>query len=146
MAKSFNTAPELPKVHRRIGRDLTEGLVTLLALACSIGIFAVAIRRPKSWFDISNQGEYDFLLNALIASSVILWILVVRLDFSAKSRAEMVYKTKMKEYEIMRETWLEIASEKMVFEAKKSTQVVEVVKESEPIIVKVPEPEKKSDK
>jgi hypothetical protein len=134
----------LPKVHRRIGRDITEWGVTFLALASSLGVF-LSLQRLYT-FDITNDTEYYFMRNSLIVTTVLLWALVIRLDFSAKSRAEMVYKTKMKEYEIMRETWLEIASEKMVFEAKKSTQVVEVVKESEPIIVKVPEPEKKSDK
>ena len=144
MAKSFNTAPELPKVRRRIGRDTTEVMVTSLAIASSVGVF-LSLQRLYT-FDITNDTEYYFMRNSLIVTTVLLWTLVIRLDFSAKSRAEMVYKTKMKEYEIMRETWLEIASEKMVFEAKKSTQVVEIVKESEPIIVKVPEPEKKSDK
>ncbi len=142
MPKRFNTAPELPRVRRRIGRDTTEAMVTVLALACSAGVFGVMIR--WEFFDITTQSEYDFMRNAFLISSGLLWLMVIRLELTSKSKAESLYAIQMKEYEIMRTQWLEIASEKMVYDAKKATQPLEIVQNREPIIVQVPEKEKKS--
>ena len=65
MPKTFDRAPELPKMRRRIGRDTTELLATSLALACSAGVFGIMIR--WSFFDIAEQTEYDFMKNFLIS-------------------------------------------------------------------------------
>ncbi len=120
MPKTFDRAPELPRMRRRIGRDTTELLVTILALACSAGIFGIMIR--WSFFDISEQAEYDFMKNFLIATTAVLWIIVIRLELTAKHKAETLYGHQMNEYEIMRTKWLEIASQKMDFEAQKAIQ------------------------
>tara|TARA_B100001093_G_scaffold84517_1_gene76050 strand:- start:2288 stop:2650 length:363 start_codon:yes stop_codon:yes gene_type:complete len=117
-------------------------MVTVLALACSAGVFGVMIR--WEFFDITTQSEYDFMRNAFLISSGLLWLMVIRLELTSKSKAESLYAIQMKEYEIMRTQWLEIASEKMVYDAKKATQPLEIVQNREPIIVQVPEKEKKS--
>ena len=67
MPKTFDRAPELPKMRRRIGRDTTELLITTLALLATSGIVAVLIR--ASVFDIASQDEYDFIKYFLICSS-----------------------------------------------------------------------------
>ena len=75
MPKTFDRAPELPKMRRRIGRDTTELLATSLALACSAGVFGIMIR--WSFFDITEQTEYDFMKNFLIGATAFLWLVVI---------------------------------------------------------------------
>ena len=118
MPKTFDRAPELPKVRRRIGRDTTELMITSLALLGTAGIVAVLLR--LSVFDISSQEEYDQTKYFLMASTVVLWLVVVRLELTAKRKAEQLYDTQMKEYEIMRTKWLEIASKKLELDAQNS--------------------------
>jgi|TARA_B100001741_G_scaffold229167_1_gene190696 hypothetical protein len=118
MPKTFDRAPELPKVRRRIGRDTTEVMITFLALLGTAGIVAVLLR--LSVFDISSQEEYDQTKYFLMASTVVLWLVVVRLELTAKRKAEQLYDTQMKEYEIMRTKWLEIASKKLERDAQNS--------------------------
>ena len=118
MPKTFDRPPELPKMRRRIGRDTTELLITSLALLATSGIVAVLIR--ASVFDIASQDEYNFIKYFLIFTSAFLWLTVIRLEFTAKSKAEILYENQMKEYEIMRTKWIEIASQKMEIEAKRS--------------------------
>ena len=116
MPKTFDRAPELPKVRRRIGRDTTEVLITLLAFAGTVGIVMILTR--FSVFDISPQSEYDFIKYFFIASTAILWLVLVRLELTAKKKAEERYDTQMKEYEIIRTKWLEIATMKLEREAQ----------------------------
>ncbi|MCH1443753.1 MAG: hypothetical protein L7U53_07785 [Candidatus Poseidoniaceae archaeon] len=128
MPKTFDRAPELPKMRRRIGRDTTELLITSLALLSTTGIVAVLIR--ASVFDIASQDEYNFIKYFLICTSAFLWLTVVRLEFTAKKKAEILYGTQMNEYEIMRTKWLEIASQKMDIEAKRSMDYSNLVQPS----------------
>tara|TARA_B110000003_G_scaffold213557_1_gene212602 strand:- start:919 stop:1386 length:468 start_codon:yes stop_codon:yes gene_type:complete len=128
MPKTFDRAPELPKMRRRIGRDTTELLITMLALLSTAGIVAVLIR--TSVFDITSQDEYNFIKYFLICTSAFLWLTVVRLEFTAKNKAEILYETQMKEYEIMRAKWLDIASQKMEIEAKRSMDYSNLVQPS----------------
>ena len=118
MPKTFDRAPELPKVRRRIGRDTTELLITSLALLGTAGLVGVLIR--ASVFDISSQDEYDFIKYFFMISTAVLWLVVVRLELTAKKKAEQLYDTQMKEYEIMRTKWLEIASMKLERDAQNS--------------------------
>ena len=138
MPKTFDRAPELPKMRRRIGRDTTELLITSLALLSTTGIVAVLIR--ASVFDIGSQDEYNFIKYFLIGTSAFLWLTVIRLEFTAKKKAEILYKNQMNEYEIMRTKWLEIASQKMEIEAKRSmdysTLVQPSVVSSKPVEIK----------
>ena len=129
MSKTFDRAPVLPKMRRRIGRDTTELLVTTLALICSASVFGVMIRQPE-FFDITKPGEYEFMKDVLMITSLCLWFFVIRLELTAKNKAETMYGHQMKEYKIMRIKWLEIASQKMDYEAKKAIQPVEIVKEN----------------
>ena len=128
MPKTFDRAPELPKMRRRIGRDTTELLITMLALLSTAGIVAVLIR--TSVFDITSQDEYNFIKYFHICTSAFLWLTVVRLEFTAKNKAEILYETQMKEYEIMRAKWLDIASQKMDIEAKRSMDYSNLVQPS----------------
>ena len=118
MPKTFDRAPELPKVRRRIGRDTTELLITSLALLGTAGLVGVMIR--ASVFDISSQDEYDFIKYFFMISTAVLWLVVVRLELTAKKKAEQLYDSQMKEYEIMRTKWLEIASMKLERDAQNS--------------------------
>lgn len=152
MPKTFDRAPELPKMRRRIGRDTTELLITSLALLSTTGIVAVLIR--ASVFDIASQDEYNFIKYFLICTSAFLWLTVVRLEFTAKKKAEILYETQMNEYEIMRTKWLEIASQKMDIEAKRSMDYSNLVQPSvmsskpveiKQVIVETTESDSKSD-
>ena len=142
MPKTFDRAPELPRVRRRIGRDTTEFLITTLALLGTAGLVGVMIR--ASVFDIASQDEYDFIKYFFITVTLTLWLVLVRLELTAKKKAEQLYDTQMKEYEIMRTKWLEIASMKLEREAQNSinpnvmippkvveTQLVEIHSEPE---------------
>ena len=111
MPKTFDRAPELPKIRRRIGRDTTELLVTTMALTATTVLFGILIR--WSVLDIKTANEYDFIKYFFIVTTVVLWLLVIRLELTAKKKAESLYGVQMKEYEIMRTKWLEIASKKM---------------------------------
>lgn len=127
MPKTFDRAPELPKMRRRIGRDTTELLITSLALLSTAVLFGVLIRKPSDWFDITSQTEYERLMFGMLATTIILWLSIVRLELTAKTKAESLYKVQMNEYEIMRTKWLEIASQKMDIEAKRSMEPMKVV-------------------
>ena len=144
MPKTFDRAPELPKMRRRIGRDTTELLITSLALLSTTGIVAVLIR--ASVFDIGSQDEYNFIKYFLIGTSAFLWLTVIRLEFTAKKKAEILYENQMNEYEIMRTKWLEIASQKMEIEAKRSMDYSNLVQpsvvSSKPVEIKQVMPEK----
>ena len=118
MPKTFDRAPELPKVRRRIGRDTTELMITTLALLGTAGLVGVMIR--ASVFDITTQDEYDFIKYFFMITTSVLWLVVVRLELTAKKKAEQLYDTQMKEYEIMRTKWLEIASKKLERDAQNS--------------------------
>ena len=139
MPKTFDRAPELPKMRRRIGRDTTELLITTLALLSTSVLFCVLIRKPGDWFDIASPTEYERLLIGMLVTSIILWLAIIRLELTAKSKAESLYEVQMNEYEIMRTKWLEIASQKMDIEAKRSMEPMKVV-QSQQIAVKETEP------
>ena len=142
MPKTFDRAPELPKMRRRIGRDTTELMITTLALTATFVLFGVLIRKPSEWFDISSQAEYERLLLGMLVTSIILWLAIIRLELTAKSKAESLYKVQMNEYEIMRTKWLEIASQKMDIEAKRSMEPMKVVKTQDVAVVQTtPKPE-----
>ena len=145
MPKTFDRAPELPKMRRRIGRDTTELMITTLALTATFVLFGVLIRKPSDWFDISSQAEYERLLLGMLVTSIILWLAIIRLELTAKSKAESLYKVQMNEYEIMRTKWLEIASQKMDIEAKRSMEPMKVVKTQEVAVVQTT-PKSESDK
>ena len=146
MPKTFDRAPEHPKMRRRIGRDTTELMITTLALTATFVLFGVLIRKPSEWFDISSQAEYERLLLGMLVTSIILWLAIIRLELTAKSKAESLYKVQMNEYEIMRTKWLEIASQKMDIEAKRSMEPMKVVKTQEVAVVQAtPKPEADED-
>ena len=118
MPKTFDRAPELPKMRRRIGRDTTELMITTLALLGTVGLVGIMIR--ASVFDITSQDEYDFIKNFFMVTTAVLWLVVVRLELTAKKKAEQLYDTQMKEYEILRTKWLEIATMKLERDAQSS--------------------------
>ena len=118
MPKTFDRAPELPKMRRRIGRDTTELMITTLALLGTVGLVGIMIR--ASVFDITSQDEYDFIKNFFMVTTAVLWLVVVRLELTAKKKAEQLYDTQMKECEILRTKWLEIATMKLERDAQTS--------------------------
>ena len=130
MPKTFDRAPELPKLRRRIGRDTTELIMTVMAMLSSGILFGVLIRQPSDWFDISSETEYERLMYGMAATTILLWGVIVRLELTAKSKAEKLYEVQMNEYEIMRTKWLEIASRKMDIEANRSMEPMKVVQSS----------------
>ncbi|MDP6194850.1 MAG: hypothetical protein QF880_03930 [Candidatus Poseidonia sp.] len=142
MPKTFDRAPELPKMRRRIGRDTTELLITSLALLSTAVLFGVLIRKPSDWFDIASQTEYERLMLGMLATTIILWLSIIRLELTAKTKAESLYKVQMNEYEIMRTKWLEIASQKMDIEAKRSMEPMKVL-QSQQVPVQETNPPKK---
>ena len=121
-------------------------MITTLALTATFVLFGVLIRKPSEWFDISSQAEYERLLLGMLVTSIILWLAIIRLELTAKSKAESLYKVQMNEYEIMRTKWLEIASQKMDIEAKRSMEPMKVVKTQEVAVVQAtPKPESDGD-
>ena len=139
MPKTFDRAPELPKLRRRIGRDTTELMITSLALLSSVVLFGILIRQPTDWFDIQSGQEYERLLYGMFGTTVILWGAIFRLELTAKSKAEKLYKVQMNEYEIMRTKWLEIASQKMDIEAKRSMEPMKVVQQAQVAVAETSE-------
>ena len=146
MPKTFDRAPELPKMRRRIGRDTTELLITSLALLSTAVLFGVLIRKPSDWFDITSQTEYERLMFGMLATTIILWLAIVRLELTAKTKAESLYKVQMNEYEIMRTKWLEIASQKMDIEAKRSMEPMKVVQSQQVAVQEEKPPLKEKNK
>ena len=144
MPKTFDRAPELPKIRRRIGRDTTELLVTTMALTATTVLFGILIR--WSVLDIKTANEYDFIKYFFIITTVVLWLLVIRLELTAKKKAESLYGVQMKEYEIMRTKWLEIASKKMENEANRSMEPMKVVPAAQVVIAEKTERESSSKK
>ena len=132
MPKTFDRAPELPKMRRRIGRDTTELLVTTLALSCSALLFGILIR--WSFFDITSESEYSFIKYFFIIAASLLWLLVIRLELTAKGKAETLYEIQMNEYEIMRTKWLELASKKLEADANRNLQPMKTVPASEVVV------------
>tara|TARA_Y100000768_G_C23511634_1_gene466237 strand:- start:30 stop:470 length:441 start_codon:yes stop_codon:yes gene_type:complete len=120
MPKTFDSAPQLPKMRRRIGRDTTEALVTIMALSTTALVFLILVR--WDFLDITSDSEYNFIKYFSIGFSLLLWLIVIRLELTAKNKAERLYKVQMKEYEIMRTKWLEIASRQLEMDAKRKNQ------------------------
>ena len=137
MPKSFDRAPELPKPRRRIGRDTTELIVTILALTSTICNVLVGVRYGV--FDIESQSEYNYIQYFFLATTIVFWVGMVRLELTAKAKAESLYEVQMKEYEIMRTKWLDIASRKLEREAKQSMQPMQVVKQKQVLVSEVEE-------
>ncbi len=132
-------------MRRRIGRDTTELLVTTLALGCSALLFGILIR--WSFFDIEAETEYSFIKYFFIGATGLLWLLVIRLELTAKSKAENLYEIQMKEYEIMRTKWLEIASKKLEADAKRNMEPMKTTPAAQVIIEQIAEkiPQQKED-
>ena len=145
MPKTFDRAPELPKLRRRIVRDTTELMITSLALLSSVVLFGILIRQPADWFDIQSGQEYERLMYGMFGTTIILWAAIVRLELTAKSKAEKLYKVQMNEYEIMRTKWLEIASQKMDIEAKRSMEPMKVVQQAQVAVAQTPQKEDTSE-
>ena len=137
MPKTFDRPPELPRMRRRIGRDTTELLVTSLALLSTTIVFGILIR--WSVFDIETESEYQFIKYFFIGSTLLLWLLEIRLELTAKKKAEDLYQIQMNEYEIMRTKWLEIASQKMEIDAKRSMEPMKTVSAAQ-VVVQPAEP------
>jgi len=137
MPKTFDRPPELPRMRRRIGRDTTELLVTSLALLSTTIVFGILIR--WSVFDIETESEYQFIKYFFIGSTLLLWLLEIRLELTAKKKAEDLYQIQMNEYEIMRTKWLEIASQKMELDAKRSMEPMKTVSAAQ-VVVQPAEP------
>ncbi|MEL0312269.1 MAG: hypothetical protein VXA43_02675, partial [Candidatus Poseidoniales archaeon] len=76
MPKTFDRAPELPKMRRRIGRDTTELMITTLALTATFVLFGILIRKPSEWFDIPSQAEYERLMLGMLVTTIILWLAI----------------------------------------------------------------------
>jgi len=132
MPKTFDRPPELPRMRRRIGRDTTEMLVTSLALLSTTIVFGILIR--WSFFDIETESEYQFIKYFFIGSTLLLWLLEIRLELTAKKKAEDLYQIQMNEYEIMRTKWLEIASRKMEIDAKRSMEPMKTVPTAQVVV------------
>ena len=132
MPKTFDRPPELPRMRRRIGRDTTEMLVTSLALLSTTIVFGILIR--WSVFDIETESEYQFIKYFFIGSTLLLWLLEIRLELTAKKKAEDLYQIQMNEYEIMRTKWLEIASRKMEIDAKRSMEPMKTVPTAQVVV------------
>ena len=137
MPKTFDRAPELPKPRRRIGRDTTELIVTILALTNTICNVLVGVRYGV--FDIASQSEYNFIQYFFLATTLVFWTGMIRLELTAKAKAESLYEVQMKEYEIMRTKWLDIASRKLEREANQAMQPMEVVKQKQVLVSEVEE-------
>ena len=137
MPKTFDRAPELPKPRRRIGRDTTELIVTILALSSTVCNVLVGVR--YGMFDIESQSEYNFIQYFFLATTVVFWVGMIRLELTAKAKAESLYEVQMKEYEIMRTKWLDIASKKLEIDASRSLEPMKVVQQKQVVVDEVKE-------
>jgi len=137
MPKTFDRAPELPKPRRRIGRDTTELIVTIIALSSTVCNVLVGVR--YGMFDIESQSEYNFIQYFFLATTVVFWVGMIRLELTAKAKAESLYEVQMKEYEIMRTKWLDIASKKMEIDANRSLEPMKVVQQKQIVVDEVKE-------
>jgi len=107
-------------------------LVTSLALLSTTIVFGILIR--WSFFDIETESEYQFIKYFFIGSTLLLWLLEIRLELTAKKKAEDLYQIQMNEYEIMRTKWLEIASRKMEIDAKRSMEPMKTVPTAQVVV------------
>ena len=115
---TFDVAPELPTPKRRDSRDLTEYFVDLMAVASTVMLIMVL---TNQWiFDIADPAKYETMLYAAFGLFAVFWFGAIRLDLSAKKNSEKLFETQMKDYEIMRTKWVELASQRLEIEAKKN--------------------------
>jgi hypothetical protein len=115
---TFDVAPELPTPKRRDSRDLTEYFVDLMAVASTAMLIMVL---TNQWiFDIADPAKYQTMLYAAFGLFAVFWFGAIRLDLSAKKNSEKLFETQMKDYEIMRTKWVELASQRLEIEAKKN--------------------------
>ena len=115
---TFDVAPELPTPKRRDSRDLTEYFVDMMAIASTVMLILVLTR--QAIFDLENAEEYAIMRAVATGFFMIFWIGAIRLDMSAKKNSENLFDTQMKDYEIMRTKWVELASQRLEIEAKKN--------------------------
>jgi len=90
-------------------------------------------------FDIESQSEYNFIQYFFLATTVVFWVGMIRLELTAKAKAESLYEVQMKEYEIMRTKWLDIASKKMEIDANRSLEPMKVVQQKQIVVDEVKE-------
>ena len=132
MPKSFDRAPDQPKLRRRTSMDTMEFLNLLLCTGTLILVLLIMTR--QSVFDITATDEYEFIKYFSIVLLVLSAIGMFRFDLGAKKRAKEDYTFKMKEYEILRTKWLEITSKKMEMESSRSMESMKVVKDAKVIV------------
>ena len=142
MPRTFDRAPELPKPRRRIGRDTTELIVTALALTSTVCNVLVGVRYGS--FDIASSTEYNYIQYFFLATTLVFWVGMVRLELTAKAKAESLYEFQMKEYEIMRTKWLDIASRKLEREANRSMEPMQVVQQKQVVVAEALETPKEA--
>lgn len=132
MPKSFDRAPDQPKLRRRSSMDTMEFLNLLLCIGTLILVLLIMTR--QSVFDISTNEEYDFIKYFSITLLALSAIGMFRFDLGAKKRATEDYTFKMKEYEILRTKWLEITSKKMEMESSRTMESMQVVKNAKVVV------------
>ena len=132
MPKSFDRAPDQPKLRRRSSMDTMEFLNLLLCIGTLILVLLIMTR--QSVFDISTAEEYDFIKYFSIILLILSAIGMFRFDLGAKKRAKEDYMFKMKEYEILRTKWLEITSRKMEIESSRTMESMKVVKDAKVVV------------
>ena len=141
MPKSFDRAPDQPRLRRRSSMDIMEFMNLLLCFSSLLLVLLIMIR--WSVFDINSKEEYDFIKYFSIALLFITSFGMFRFDLGAKKRANEDYTFKMKEYEILRTKWLEITSKKMEMESSRTMESMQVVKDAK-VVVKVESNESES--
>ena len=112
-------------------------IVTILALSSTVCNVLVGVR--YGMFDIESQAEYNFIQYFFLATTVVFWVGMIRLELTAKAKAESLYEVQMKEYEIMRTKWLDIASKKLEIDANRSLEPMKVVQQKQIVVDEVKE-------
>ncbi|MCH1540935.1 MAG: hypothetical protein L7S56_05840 [Candidatus Poseidonia sp.] len=123
--------------------DAMEFLNLLLCLGSLLLVLLIMVR--WSVFDINAKEEYDFIKYFCIVLLALSALGMFRFDIGAKRRAHEDYTFKMKEYEILRTKWLEIASKKMEMESSRSLESMKVVKAAQ-VVVQTESKEEQSSK
>ena len=144
MPKSFDRAPDQPKLRRRSSMDTMEFLNLLLCLSSLLLVLLIMIR----WnvFDITTKEEYNFIKYFSIILLILSALGMFRFDLGAKKRANEDYTFKMKEYEILRTKWLEITSKKMEMESSRTMESMKVVKSAQVVVEAAPAESKTTEK
>lgn len=101
--------PVKPVRKRRDKADFYEMMTFIGLVASGISGFVILLKNPTG----STPEDKSMALKALIGTTVLCGLMLLKFDRTAVARGLMIYESELKEYEMLRTKWLEFEAKRM---------------------------------